>query len=103
MTEPFDEFMVAALPEYKGKKLKAADKGELPASEEEKKEQDETKEEFADLFSLLNDKIDEVKEVRLSKRLTESASCLVADENAMGAHMERLMEKLGRNDSIPQS
>ena len=37
-------------------------------------------------------------DVRLSKRLTESAACLVADGEAMTAHFERLMTKLGRNE-----
>jgi molecular chaperone HtpG len=35
--------------------------------------------------------------VRLSKRLTDSAACLVADEGAMTAHMERLMQRMGRD------
>ena len=44
---------------------------------------------------------DEVKEVRLSDRLTESACCLVADGQAMGAHMERVFKAM--NQEFAQS
>jgi molecular chaperone HtpG len=40
--------------------------------------------------------IDEVKEVRLSGRLRESAACLVADEGQMNAQMERMMKQFGQ-------
>src|SRR6516225_6821710 len=36
-----------------------------------------------------------VSDVRLTKRLTDSATCLVADAGAMSAHMERLLRKFG--------
>ena len=39
----------------------------------------------------------EVADVRLTTRLTESAACLVADDAAASAHMERLMERMGRD------
>ena len=39
-----------------------------------------------------------MSDVRLSKRLTESAAVLVADRGAMTAHMERLMERMGRSE-----
>ena len=34
---------------------------------------------------------DKVKDVKVSKRLTTSASCLVADENDMDMHLKKLM------------
>ncbi len=100
MTEPFDEFMITGLLEYKGKELKAADKGELPVTEKEKESHEQAKQEYSGLLDYLNRNLDDVKEVRLSNRLTESASCLVVDEGAMGAHMEQLMERIGRGDSV---
>src|SRR5205823_997334 len=39
----------------------------------------------------------------LSSRLKESAACLVAEEGGIGAHMERLLQRMGRGDEIPQS
>jgi molecular chaperone HtpG len=99
LTDPIDEFVVAALAEYKGKKLKAVDRGTMDgaAVEEEKKKR------FEGLLHYMKQKLGEVKEVRLSSRLKESAACLVADEGAMGAHLERLMRQMGRGQELPGS
>ena len=35
--------------------------------------------------------------MRLTNRLTESAACLVAETHGLSAHMERLMERMGRD------
>ena len=43
----------------------------------------------------------EVKDVRLTARLSESAAVLVADDYGMTAHMERLMERMGRGADLP--
>lgn len=94
MTEPIDEFVVEAMTEYKGKKLRAADKGAPAASVDEQK-----RERFKGLLELLKSRLNEVKEVRLSARLKDSAACLVSEEGEMGAHMERLMKRLGRTDA----
>ena len=50
---------------------------------------------FKALIDSLKSKILEVQDIRLSNRLKDSASCLVADEGAMSAHMERLMQRMG--------
>ncbi len=94
MTEPIDEFAVEALGEYKGKKLRAADKG-AP----EKSVDDEQKEKYKGLLELLQGRLSDLKEVRLSTRLKDSAACLVSEEGDMGAHMERLMKRMGRTDA----
>lgn len=94
LTDPIDEFALPGLHEYKGKKLHAADRGELKADDAELAA--EVKEKFAGLLGAIKEKVPEVSDVRLSQRLTESASCLVADAGAMTAHMERLMERLGQ-------
>ncbi len=94
MTEPIDEFVAEALREYKGKKLRAADKGAPAANVDEQK-----KTRFKNLLELLKNRISEVKEVRLSARLKDSAACLVSDEGQMGAHMERLLKRMGRAET----
>ena len=98
LTEPIDEFVVGALTEYKGKRLKAVDKGEVngTAVDEDKKKR------FQPLLDFIKTKLPEVKEVRLSHRLKESAACLVSDEYAMGAHLERVMQRIGRGNEIPE-
>jgi molecular chaperone HtpG len=94
LTDPIDEYVVGHLTEYKGKKLRAVDKGDLAA--EQSDEQKKLGEEFKPLFEAIKPKLAEVKDVRLSRRLKESAAVLVADEHAPTAHMERLMERLGQ-------
>jgi molecular chaperone HtpG len=95
LTDPIDELLAQALTEYKGKKLKAVDKGDLAAAVDEDK-----KKRFGPLLDYVKGKLDEVKEVRLSSRLKESAACLVADEWGMGAHMERLLQRMGRGADV---
>ena len=102
LTDPVDEFVIPSLPEYKGKKLHAADRGEI---ESEKKEEKTEKEDgkFQGLFDHLKLKLPEVGDVRLSGRLKESAACLVAGEGEASAHLERLMQRMGRADELPAS
>jgi molecular chaperone HtpG len=99
LTDAIDEFVAQSLTEYKGKKLQAIDKGELagePVDEEKKKQ-------FQPLLDFLKEKLPELKAVRLSRRLRDSAAVLVAEEGAIGPHMERLLQRFGRADEIPPS
>ncbi len=93
LADPVDEFVVDSFHEYKGKKLKAVDKGGLDAAavEEDKKKQ------YQPLLDYFKEKIADIKEARLTGRLKESAVCLVAEEGDMSAHMERLMQRMGRD------
>ncbi len=100
LTDPVDEFILPSLPEYKGKKLHAADRGDLKDGASDQKKP-ETSERFQKLFAYLKGRLPEVADVRLSSRLKESASCLVADEGAMSAHLERLMQRMGRSEEMP--
>jgi molecular chaperone HtpG len=93
LTDPIDEFLFPSLPEYKAKDFKPVDRADtdVPAEEPAAKP-----EEFAAFLTALKVKLPEVSDVRLSRRLKDSASVLVADQHAMTAHYERLMKKLGR-------
>jgi molecular chaperone HtpG len=99
LTDPIDEFLAHSLPEYKGKKLKAVDKGQL----DETGIDDLRKKAFQPLLDYVKSKLTDIKDVRLSSRLKESAGCLVADEGEMGAHMERLMRRVGRGQEVPEA
>ncbi len=99
LTDPIDEFAIPQLGAYKEKKLVAADRGEaagvgeVPAGDKER---------FAPLLASLKEKLPDAADVRLTNRLTESAACLVADAHGMSAHMERLMERMGRDAGTPK-
>jgi molecular chaperone HtpG len=96
-TDPIDEWVIPSLGTYAKRKLKAVDR------EEPDKTKTEGQEKFKGLFELLQARLSEVSEVRLSSRLKESASCLVAGEGAMSAHMERLLKKMGREKEAEPS
>jgi len=94
LTDPVDEFAIPGLNNYKGKQLKAADRGDTPTGEEVPAD---VKEQFTAVLGFLKEKLPEVADVRLTTRLTESAACLVADGAAVNAHLERMMERMGRD------
>ena len=104
LTETIDEYLASSLRDYKGKQMKAVDKGEMekdPSAEEKLKEAGER---LKGALELLKKKLEtEVKDVRLSSRLKESAAILVADDWGMTAHMERLMERMGRGAEMPDT
>ncbi|MFO0936985.1 MAG: molecular chaperone HtpG [Gemmataceae bacterium] len=95
LTDPVDEYALPHLNEYKGKKLQSVDRGEVQADTSEIPE--ETKTKFAKLLTAIKDKLPEVNEVKLTNRLTESASCLVAVGRGMSAHLERLLKRSGHD------
>ena len=93
MTDPVDEFALPHLGQYKGKSLQAADRGEVKAADGDVPE--DVKEKYAALIAALKAALPEVADVRLTRRLTESAACLVADAGALSAHLERLLRRAG--------
>lgn len=104
LTDPVDEIWTSMMRNCKGKKLVPIGKGnvELGTEEERKTAEEERKNketEWKDLLEYLKDKLTEhVKEVRLSSRLTNSASCLVSDHGDMSPHLEALLKSSGRGD-----
>lgn len=98
LSDPIDEFLVSSLHEYKGKHLRAVDRGDLEAAKDEPARPAEESDQFKGLLEFCKSRMTEVSDVRLSRRLKESAACLVAAEGSMTAHMERLMERMGRGE-----
>jgi molecular chaperone HtpG len=88
-----DEWVVQSLHEYKEKKLKSAEKGDLDV----KTVDESVKNEYSALFTFVKDKLgDRVKEVVVSKRLKESVSCLTGDDFGMSAYMEKILKASGQ-------
>ncbi len=106
MIDPIDEWVVQSLTEYDGKKMIAVGKGEIELDEETAKEVEEknkkAEEEHKSLLEFIKKHLEEsVKDVRFSKRLTDSACCLVGDTYDPGAHMERIFKAM--NQDMPKS
>jgi len=100
LTDPVDEWVVQNLTSYKGKDLRSVAKGDIELeTEEEKKAAEESRKTSEEHLKPLLDKVkeilgDKVKTVRLSKRLTESACCLVSDEFGIGIQLEKLLKAM---------
>ena len=93
LTDPIDEYMISNLGKFGDKKLEAADRvvasDTVDAAEKEK---------YAKLLEAMKAKLPEVSDVRLTSRLKESAAFLVT-EGQMSANMERLMQRMGRDEA----
>jgi molecular chaperone HtpG len=105
LVDRIDEWVVSHLSEYEGKTLQSVAKGDLPLGEISEdvvdKQQEEKDQEQQQVFDSLMKKMKtildhEVKEVRLSHRLTASPTCLVRDQHALGPQMERLLKSTGQ-------
>jgi molecular chaperone HtpG len=101
MDEPVDQFFADAMGKYKDKSFKAVDKGELDESKEDEEISEDLEKSYKKLLKYLSKELEEVKSVRLTQRLKESAACLVAEEGQMNAQMERLMKQFGGADGMP--
>ena len=98
MTDPVDEFVIQAMPEYDGKQLKSAEKGDLGLDQVD----DETKSKYEGLFEKIKSHLEEeVKDVKPSSHLKESVACLSGDTYDMSAYMEKLLKASGQ--SVPQT
>ena len=101
-SDAIDELWLERAPQFKGKPLQSIGRGEVKlGSEEERKKETEALEEkqktFGDLLTCFRVHLaDDVKEVRLSSRLTSSAVCLVGDEDDMTPRMQKILEQLGQ-------
>ncbi|MDR4504539.1 MAG: molecular chaperone HtpG [Candidatus Scalindua sp.] len=84
--------------EFKGKKFKSVIKGDITLDESKKDEKEKAQKKYGKILKLIQDHLEEeLKEVRLSGRLKDSACCLVADEGEMDPQMEKLLISMGQD------
>jgi molecular chaperone HtpG len=96
LTDPVDEVWVEAVPDFDGKKFQSIARGsvDLPST----KDEPEPEGDFAPLLTFLKGALDEqVKEVRLSHRLTTSAACLVSDADDISPTLEKMYRAMGQD------
>ncbi len=110
--DPVDEFVISSVNKYKEFELKSVDQVDLKSleklgdSEDKKKktkklskeDSKELKALFAKMKEILGDKVTEVK---ISERLEDSPACLVNSDNTMSASMQKMMNMMGNNETIP--
>ncbi len=101
LSDKVDEWLVSHLSDYKEKHLQSVAKGQLDLGELEDKESQEQKEQAKEEHKGLVERItkalgDNVKEVRISSRLTESPACLVVGDYDMSANLQRVLKQMGQ-------
>ncbi|GAB3872755.1 molecular chaperone HtpG [Kibdelosporangium lantanae] len=98
LTDPIDEMWVESVTEFDGKQLQSIAKGQVDLeTDEEKKAGEEQQKDFADLMTWMTEQLGEnVKEVRLSSRLTDSPACIVGDAHDMTPTLEKMYRAMGQ-------
>jgi len=101
LSDRVDEWVVANLPEFDGTPLASVARGDLDlgklAGDAAKAERAEQGEEHKDVVAKLKQALGErVKDVRVSRRLTASPACLVADELDLGGNLQRILKAVGQ-------
>jgi len=108
LSDPIDDFWTWSVGEYDGKPLKSVTRGaaeldDIQADDSAQDKSDDEQDEAADesavgtLVAFLKTSLEgEVKDVRSTQRLTDSACCLVADEGDMDIHLERMLRQHGQ-------
>ncbi|MCC2657802.1 MAG: htpG [Panacagrimonas sp.] len=103
LTDRIDEWVVSHLTEFDGKSLKSVAQGAAELEDVvETAEQSQQETAFKDVLERAKAVLaDRVQEVQLSKRLTESPSCLVAPDFGMSRRLEKMLLQGG--EKIPRS
>ena len=101
LSDRVDEWVTGHLTEFEGKQLQSVAKGGLDLGkledEAEKKEAEQAADEYKELLEKIKTSLGEkIKEVRVTHRLTDSPSCIVADEHDMGGNLARILKAAGQ-------
>jgi molecular chaperone HtpG len=108
LTDRVDEWMLSFLTEFDGKLLASVAKGDLDLGmledEAEKKDKEATQTEYKDLVEKMRKALEEkAADVRVTFRLTDSPTCLVAGEHELSGNLLRMLKAAGQKapDSKP--
>ncbi|MDA1094359.1 MAG: molecular chaperone HtpG [Acidobacteria bacterium] len=103
-TDPVDEFWLERDVSYKDKPFMSVSKGEIDLGKHDADKADDGDDNKKDgasldglLLSLRSLLQDDVKDVRLSGRLTDSPACLVGDKDDLSPQLEQLMRQMGQS------
>ena len=101
LSDRVDEWVTGHLTEFDGKPLQSVAKGGLDLGKledvAEKEEAEKAADEYKDLLEKVKTTLgDKVKDVRVTHRLTDSPSCLVADEYDLGGNLQRILKAAGQ-------
>ena len=99
LTDPVDAFWTSAPLDFEGKPLKSLSQGDvdfslIPLTDDSKKDEAKSEADEANIIAAIKLNLgDRVSDVRASRRLTSSASCLVAGSHGPDRELERLLAR----------
>ncbi len=114
LLDPADEFVMSSIRKYKDFDLVSVDQADLKKLEnfdsietkEEEKAEELSKDDelhFSSLLSKMKEVLgDRVTEVKISERLSDSPACLVNPDNSISSSMQKIMQMVNKDESIPK-
>src|SRR5271155_2271451 len=103
LSDTVDEIWLGSVTEFDGKPLQSVAMGDVDLDSEEEKaaheaERKEQEQDFAELLTWLTETLSEqVKQVRLSTRLTDSPACLITDAFGVTPSLARIYRATGQD------
>lgn len=101
LTDTVDDVWADSVPEFDGKPFQSITKGQVDLNDEENKDEADSEraqqdKDFAGLLSWMTTTLaDDVKEVRLSARLSTSPACIVGETNDVSPTLEKMYRAMG--------
>ena len=102
MSDRGDEWLLGSLTDFEGKKLQSIAKGDLDLGKLESDTEKEIHKKIEDEAKSLLERIkktlgDQVKDVRVTHRLTDSPACLISDAEDLSGNLARMLKAAGQN------
>ncbi len=97
MLDEVDDFIMGGF-EYKGKRLKSVTKGDIKLDQTDESDRKKAEEKYEKILGFIKGLLkDDVKDVRMSSRLKDSACCLVGEEGDIDPQMEKVLRAMGQD------
>ena len=101
MLDEVDDLVMSGFT-YKGKHVRSIVAGDVDLDKSKKEEKAKSRKKYQKLIDLIKEQlVDQVKDVRLSGRLKDSACLLVADEGDLNPQMEKILKAMGQ--AVPEN
>ena len=98
LDDEIDEIIISSVPKYEEKDLKSVNRSGAADDFSEESDKDTEKSLQPVIKKMKKVLGDKVKDIKLSNRLSDSPSCIVADENDPTAQMQEMMKSMGQMD-----
>ena len=97
-TEPVDQYVMEALPEFKGKKLVSADRGEIDLEDVATEGEELDSKKRKNIIKFIEDELsDRIEKVEATGRLIDSPVAALTPKDAPNAQMRSMMQAMGQD------